>query len=96
MRPRTAKPGAAARKHLNDSANPLEEIAQEQMETIGGLNATHEELQPANMDHIIQQEHTDISMTPKRETLSPCDNPGQGILSSDDDGQNYLTKKRDS
>ena len=36
-------------------------------------------------------------MTPKRETLSPCENPVHGVLSSDDDGHgNYLTKKRDS
>ena len=36
-------------------------------------------------------------MTPKRETISPCENPAHGVLSSDDDGNgNYLTKKRDS
>ena len=36
-------------------------------------------------------------MTPKRETLSPCENPAHGVLSSDhDDHGNYLPKKRDS
>ena len=67
------------------------------METVAGVNSNHEDLLPANMDHIIQQEQTDISMTPKRETISPCENPPHGVLSSDDDGHgNYLTQKRDS
>ena len=75
----------------------MDQVVQEQVETMAGMNGTNEELLPANMDHIIQQEQTDISMTPKRETLSPCDNPALAILGSDDGGHgNYLTQKRDS